>query len=290
MSLDEFVQMTLTGVNLGLMYALIAIGLTLIFGIMRIVQYAHGELYMLGAYALYYYYAVLGIPYWLGVLAAAITIFILGVILEFLLFRHLVGKNILYSLAVSMGLVFIISNGGLMIFGSVVRGIPSIYNGGVMIMGAFYTYERMITSIFSALLILGLWIFLQRTKLGMAMRAVSEDPDVSALQGINPGHIHWVAFGLGSALAAVAGGLMGTLMSIVPTMGFLATMKAFMIVIMGGLGSVPGALLGGLLIGFIDSFLTTLISADIAYIMGFVAIFLILVFKPLGLFGQEWES
>ncbi|MGV7223444.1 MAG: branched-chain amino acid ABC transporter permease [Nitrospinales bacterium] len=290
MALDELVQMTLTGINLGLMYALIAIGLTLIFGIMRIIQYGHGELYMLGAYALYYYYAVLGVPYWLGVLASAITIFLLGVILEILLFRHLVGKNLLYSLAVSMGLVFIISNSGLQVFGSVVRGIPSIVNGGVMVMGAFYTYERMIISGFSATLILALWFFLQKTKLGMAMRAVSEDPEVSSLQGINTRHIHWVAFGLGSALAAVAGGLMGTLMSIVPTMGFLATMKAFMIVIMGGLGSVPGALVGAMLIGFIDSFLTTIISSDVAYIMGFVAIFLILVFKPQGLFGQEWDS
>ena len=289
MSLDEFVQMTLTGINLGLMYALIAIGLTLIFGIMRIIQYAHGELYMLGAYALYYYYSVLGIPYWLGVLCAAVTIFIFGVILHFLLFRFLVGKNILYSLAVSMGLVFIISNSGLQLFGSVVRGIPSIVNGGFFVLGAFYTYERMIISIFSGLLILVLWFFLQRTTLGIAMRAVSEDPEVSALQGINTHRIHWVAMGLGSALAAVAGGMMGTLMSIVPTMGFMATMKAFMIVIMGGLGSVLGALIGGLLLGFIDSFLTTIISADVAYIMGFVAIFLILVFKPLGLFGLEWE-
>lgn len=289
MAFDEFTQMTLTGLNLGLMYALIAIGLTLIFGVMRIIQYAHGELYMLGAYALYYWFAVLGWPYWLGVFASAVAIFILGAALQLLLFRPLHGKNILYPLAVSMGLIFIISSGGLLVFGTVVKGIPSVVSGGVMVLGAFYTYERMVISIFSAVLILGLWIFLQKTTMGMAMRAVSEDPEVSALQGINTRRIHWIAFGLGSALAAVAGCLMGTLLSIVPTMGFVATMKAFMIVIMGGLGSVAGALVGGLILGFIDSFLTTLISADIAYIMGFLVIFVVLVFRPSGLFGQQWE-
>jgi len=289
MALDEFTQMTLTGINLGLMYALIAIGLTLIFGIMRIIQYAHGEFYMLGAYVLYYWSAVLKLPYWLGIVASAATIFAVGAVLQILLFRPLHGKNILYSLAVSMGLIFIISSGGLLTFGTVVKGIPSVVTGGVTFLGAFYTYERMFISIFSAVLILALWFFLQKTTTGMAMRAVSEDPEVSSLQGINTRRIHWIAFGLGSALAAVAGCLMGTLLSIVPTMGFIATVKAFMIVILGGLGSVPGALVGGLIIGFIDSFLTTLISADVAYIIGFVTIFVILVFKPAGLFGQEWE-
>ncbi len=281
--------MTLTGINLGLMYALIAIGLTLIFGVMRIIQYAHGELFMLGAYVLYYWFAEFGLPYWLGVIASGVVVFCLGALLQILLFRPLHGKNILYPLAVSMGLIFIISSGGLLGFGTVVKGIPSVVSGGVMVFGAFYTYERMVISIFSAVLIFGLWIFLQKSSMGMAMRAVSEDPEVASLQGINTRRIHWIAFGLGSGLAAVAGCLMGTLLSNVPTMGFAATVKAFMIVIMGGLGSVFGALLGGLILGFIDSFVTTLVSADIAYIMGFVVIFAILVFRPSGLFGQQWD-
>ena len=212
--------MTLTGINLGLMYALIAIGLTLIFGVMRIIQYAHGELFMLGAYVLYYWFAEFGLPYWLGVIASGVVVFCLGALLQILLFRPLHGKNILYPLAVSMGLIFIISSGGLLGFGTVVKGIPSVVSGGVMVFGAFYTYERMVISIFSAVLIFGLWIFLQKSSMGMAMRAVSEDPEVASLQGINTRRIHWIAFGLGSGLAAVAGCLMGTLLSIVPTMGF----------------------------------------------------------------------
>jgi branched-chain amino acid transport system permease protein len=289
MSIDLITQMTITGITLGLMYSLIAIGLTLIFGIMRVVQYSHGELYMLGAYVLYYWSGVLGLPYWLGLIASALVIFCFGVLLQILLFRPLHGKDILYSLAVGMGLIFIISNGGLLTFGTVVRGIPSVIKGGTFIFGAFLTYERLTVSILAALILFGLWFFLQKTKMGMAMRAVSEDPDASSLQGINTSKIHYIAFGIGSALAALAGCLMGTVLSIIPTMGFVATLKAFMIVIMGGLGSIPGALLGGFIIGFIDSFVTTLISADIAYMMGFAAIFVILVFKPSGFFGQEWE-
>lgn len=290
MTTDLFAQMTITGISLGLIYALIAIGLTLIFGIMRIIQYAHGEIYMLGAYFLYYWSGVLGWPYWLGILMSAVAIFFLGILLQVLLFRPLLGKGLLPPLAVSLALIFIISSSGLLAFGTVVRGIPSVISGGIDILGGHFSYERIVISLIAAGSIFGLFIFLQKTKLGIAMRAVSEDPETSSLQGINNRRIHYIAFGVGSSLAAVAGCLLGTLMSIVPTMGFMATVKAFMIVIMGGLGSILGALLGGFIIGFIDSFLTTLVSAEIAYIMGFLAIFGILVFKPVGLFGQEWEG
>lgn len=283
-------QTALTAVTLGLMYALIAIGLTLIFGVMRIVQYAHGEFYMLGAYVLYYATAEMGIPYWIGVILSAVVLFCVGVVLQITLFRPLIGKNILYSLAVSMGLIFIISSSGLLAFGTVVRGIPSPFEGGIHMAGALLTYERLTISLISAALILALWQFLTHTRMGMSLRAVSEDAEVAALQGVNTSRTHWIAFGLGSALAAVAGCLMGTLLSIVPTMGFGATMKAFMIVIMGGLGSIPGALVGAMILGVIDSFGTTLLNADIAYIIGFSVIFLTLVIRPTGLFGQRWEN
>ena len=290
MTFDLFVQMTITGISLGLIYALIAIGLTLIFGIMRIIQYAHGEIYMLGAYFLYYCSSIMGLPYWVGLIISAVGIFLFGVFLQVLLFRPLHGKGLLPPLAVSLALIFIISSSGLLAFGTVVRGIPSVISGGINILGAYLAYERLVISLIAAGSILGLYLFLKKTKLGVAMRAVSEDPEASSLQGINNRRIHYIAFGVGSALAGVAGCLLGTLMSIVPTMGFMATVKAFMIVIMGGLGSIFGALLGAFIIGFIDSFLTTLATAEIAYIVGFLSIFVILVLRPAGLFGQEWED
>ena len=283
------VQMTITGVTLGLIYGLIAIGLTLIFGVMRIIQYAHGEIYMLGAYILYYWFDVLHLPYWAGFVVSAVVIFFFGAGLQILLFRPLHGKDMLYSLAVSLALIFIISSTGIILFRPVGRGISSFVTGQIKIAGAEWTYERMVIAGISLVLIIALWFLLQRTKIGLAMRAVAEDPETAGLQGINNRRIHWIAMGLGSALAAMAGCLFGTLMWIVPSMGFLATIKAFMIVIMGGLGSVPGALVGGFILGFIDSFLTTLTTSEMAYIFGFILIFVILVFKPSGLFGQEWE-
>jgi branched-chain amino acid transport system permease protein len=289
MSGQLLVQMTITGVTLGLIYGLIAIGLTLIFGVMRIIQYAHGEIYMLGAYILYYWFDVLHLPYWAGFIVSAVVIFFFGAGLQVVLFRPLHGKDMLYSLAVSLALIFIISSTGIIAFRPVGRGISSFVTGQVQIAGAEWTYERMVIAGISLVLILGLWFLLQRTKIGLAMRAVAEDPETAGLQGINNRRIHWIAMGLGSALAAMAGCLFGTLMWIVPSMGFLATIKAFMIVIMGGLGSVPGALVGGFILGFLDSFLTTLTTSEIAYIFGFVLIFVVLVFKPRGLFGQEWE-
>jgi len=288
MTLDVFVQMGITGITLGLMYALVAIGLSLIFGIMRVVNYAHGELFMLGAYFLYYWFSVWGLPYWVGLVVSAVVLFLVGVGLQVTLFRPLLGRGLLPALALSLALIFIISSAGLLAFGTVMRGIPSVVVGRIDIFGASLTYERLIISVLAVLVIWGLFTFLQKTKIGMAMRAVAEDPDTASLQGINTGRIHYIAFGFGSSLAAVSGCLLGTLMSIVPTMGFPMTIKAFMIVIMGGLGSVPGALLGGLIIGLIDSFVGTLLASEIAYIMGFLAIFVILVFKPLGLFGREW--
>jgi branched-chain amino acid transport system permease protein len=289
MTLQLIIQMAITAVTLGLIYGLIAIGLTLIFGVMRIIQYAHGEIYMLGAYFLYYWAERFHLPYWAGFVMSAIVIFFLGAGLQLLLFRPLHGKDMLYSLAVSLALIFIISSSGIIAFGAVVRGIPHFVTGQVMILGAEWTYERMTIAGVSLFLVIALWFLLQRTKVGIAMRAVAEDPETASLQGINNRRIHWVAMGLGSALAAMAGCLMGTLLFIVPSMGFLATIKAFMIVIMGGLGSVPGALIGGFIIGAIDSFLTTLATSELAYIFGFITIFVILVFKPSGLFGQDWE-
>lgn len=288
MTFDLFVQMAVTGITLGLIYGLVAIGLTLIFGIMRVVQYAHGELFMLGAYFLYYWFSVWGLPYWLGLVMSAVVIFLFGMGLQVVLFRPLVGRGLLPALALSLALIFIISSGGLQFFGSVARGIPSVVTGGTDIFGAWLTYERVVVSILAALVLWGLFTFLQKARIGIAMRAVAEDPDTSSLQGINTGRIHYIAFGFGSALAAVAGSLLGTLMSIVPTMGFAMTVKAFMIVIMGGLGSVPGALLGGFIIGLIDSFVGTLLASEVAHIIGFLTIFVILVFKPSGLFAREW--
>lgn len=284
-------QMFITGISLGLLYGLIAVGLSLIFGILRVIQYAHGELYMLGGYALYYLCVGAGVPYWVAVVMSCVIIFLLSMGIQFVLLRPLMvrGTLTLDTLAMTIALVFIIPSAGLEYFGTVVRGIPSVVRGGVEVFGAYLSYERLVISILAALVLGGLYYFLHKAKTGIAMRAVAEDPETSSLQGINTQRIHMLGFGLGSALAAFAGCLVGTLMSIIPSMGFSATVKAFIMVIMGGLGSIPGALVGGFIIGMIDSFVGTLFSSELGYIVGFITVFIILVFKPSGLFGLAWE-
>jgi len=286
---DAIGQMIINGFSLSAIYILIAVGLTVIFGIMRIIQYAHGEMYMLGAYFLFYWAGIFGLPYWAGLVLSVVVIFLFGVAVQLTLLRPLLGKGFLPPLALTLGLIFIISNSGLVVFGTVQRGIPAVITGQIGILGGFLSTERLAITVLAILILLGLFFFMQKTKTGVAMRAVSEDPDASSLQGIDNRRIHYIAFGIGSALAGLAGCMIGTLMSILPSMGFIATVKAFMIVIMGGLGSIIGCLVGGLILGFIDSFFTTLLGSDIAYIVAFGAIFVILVFKPLGLFGREWE-
>lgn len=283
-------QILLNGISLAMMYGLMAIGLTLVFGVMRIVQYAHGEFYMLGAYLLYFLFVELHVPYWLSFVLSLVGIFAGAYLAQLSLFRPLIGKDMLYSLALSMGLIFILSNGGLILFGTVARGIPSVIHAQLSIFGAVLTWERLAICLISGFMLLLLYLFLKKTRLGMAMRAVSENSEVSALQGIDPKRIHAVAFGIAGALAAVAGCLMGTLISISPTMGFGATLKSFIIVILGGLGSIPGALVGAAIIGSIDSVGTTLLGADIAYVASFLFVFIFLVFKPSGIFGIAERS
>ncbi len=283
------IQMFINGASLGLIYALMAIGLSLIFGILRVVQYAHGELYMLGAYGLYYLCTRAELPYWIALPLSCGIIFAIGMGMQFVLLRPLRDRPILDYLAMTLALIFIISSAGLRFFGTVEKGIPGVVTGKVEILGGVLSYERMTICAIAGLALWGLHFFLHRFKMGRAMRAVAEDPETSSLQGINTQRVHMLGFGLGSALAAVAGCLVGTLTSIVPTMGFDATVKAFMIVIVGGLGSIPGAIVGAFIIGMIDSFVGTLFSSELGYIVGFITVFIILVFKPLGLFGLAWE-
>lgn len=282
-------QMIINGVSLSAIYVLMAIGLSVVFGTMRIIQYAHGEMYMLGAYFLFYWAGIYGLPYWAGLVLSVVVIFLFGVAVQLIFLRPLLGKGFLPPLALTLALIFIISNIGLQAFGTVQRGIPSPITGQIEIFGGSLSYERLVITALALLAISGLFIFMQKTKMGLAMRAVSEDPDTASLQGMDNRRIHYMAFGIGSALAGLAGCLVGSLMSILPTMGFLATTKAFMIVIMGGLGSIIGCLVGGLILGFIDSFVTTIAGSDVAYIVAFGVIFVVLVWKPLGLFGREWE-
>ncbi len=271
---------------IGMLYILVAIGLTLVFSIMDIVNFAHGEFYMLGAFACYVLFAELHLNYFVTIILAMIGVGLFSLLIERLCFRPFRGQ-ILQAFIVSLGLIWIFREGIRFIFGNWDKAVPPAFSGLVEIGNLSFAAERIIAAVIGAILTLLLYLFIQRTKWGRAMRAIAQDRDAAALQGINIDIISSLAFGIGCGLAAVAGVLLSPIYYASATMGAHMILKAFLIIILGGLGSIPGCLVGGLLLGFFESFGHTFFNIPTVTIATFAAIFLVLVFRPQGLFGNE---
>jgi len=278
-------QVVVNGLILGLLYALISLGVNIIFGVIAILNFAHGELYMLGAYVLYYIINWTGINYWPALLISAVSIAILGVILQYLLFRHLRGKFV-ESMIVGYGLLFGLRTGVMLLCGTQAKGLVNPIAGNLDILGATLSNQRLIIVPICLVLVVLLSVFVTRFKEGQAMRAVMQDAETAALQGINIERISYLAFAIAAALAAVAGGLMAPISYITPMMGFNPLMKSFIIVTIGGIGSMPGALIVGLCIGLLESIVITVAGAPISVILSFVIMGAFLMFKPTGLFSH----
>jgi len=279
-------QNLLNGLMAGWIYILVALGLTLVLSIVGIVQLAHGEIYMVGAYIVYYFCVSAGLNFFLSLLISILCVGFLGVILEkFFLrpFRDDVEGAIISTIA----LILILQTAIVAIAGVSYKDIPSPIQGVVKVFGAVLSWERLITILVSIVLVSALLIFITKTKIGQAMVAVSEDRVAAALQGINVNRVSSVAMFLGCALAAAAGGLTGAIFDVTPFIGGFALMKGIEVIILGGLGSIPGAIIGGLILGFIDGLVTPLLSVQLAGIIGLVVIILILLFRPQGLLGHE---
>lgn len=278
-------QNLLNGFMSGWIYILVALGLTLVLSIVGIVQLAHGEIYMVGAYIVYYFCVSIGLNFFWSLILSMIFTGLLGVILEkFFLrpFRHDVEGAIISTIA----LILILQTAVVSVAGVSYRDIPSPIQGVFTILGARLSWERLITVLVSIALVSGLLFLITRTKIGQAMVAVSEDREAAALQGINVDCVSSVAMFLGCSLAAAAGGLTGAIFDVTPYVGGFALMKGIEVIILGGLGSIPGAIIGGLILGLIDGLVTPLLSAQMAGIMSLVVIILILLFRPQGLLGH----
>jgi branched-chain amino acid transport system permease protein len=279
-------QNLLNGFMAGWVYILVALGLTLVLSIVGIVQLAHGEVYMVGAYVLYYFCVSAGLNFYVSLLISMVVIGFLGIALErFFLrpFRDDVEGAIISTIA----LILILQTGIVAIAGVSYKDIPSPVEGVLTILGARLSWERLVTILVSIGLVFALLIFITRTKMGQAMVAVSEDREAAALQGINVNLVSGVAMFLGCGLAAAAGGLTGAIFDLTPFMGGFALMKGIEVIILGGLGSIPGAILGGLILGLVDGLVTPLLSVQMASIIGLVVIILILLFRPQGILGHE---
>jgi len=279
-------QNLLNGLMSGWIYILVALGLTLVLSIVGIVQLAHGEMYMVGSYIVYYFCVRAGLNFFLALFISILCVGLLGVVLERFFLRPFRG-NVEGAIITTIALILILQNGVVAIFGQNYKDIPSPIQGVLTVLGVRLSWERLITILVSMGLVSALLIFINKTKIGQAMVAVSEDRDAAALQGINVNRVSSVAMFMGCALAAAAGALVGAIFDLTPFMGGFALMKGIAVIILGGLGSIAGAIIGGLILGLVDGLVTPLLSVQMAGIIGLVVIILILIFRPQGLLGHE---
>jgi branched-chain amino acid transport system permease protein len=286
--LSEFLQHLLNAIILGGTYALLGIGLTLIFGIMRVVNFTHGELYAFGAYCMYALVMHLGLNFFISLLLAMMLGALLGAIIELVLLSRLRRADIDTTMLVMIGAWIIMQNTEQLLWSGVALSINSPFPANPLVLGpASVSWTRVYVFVVALLLIAATYLIVNRTKLGKAMRATFQDRDTAALMGIRIERIHTATFAIGSSLAAAAGALLGPVFVVQPTMGDLAAAKAFAVVILGGLGSVPGATVGGFILAFAEELSAGYISSGYRDAMGFVLIILILLIRPTGLFARK---
>ena len=285
--MDQLLQHLVNAIILGGTYALLGIGLTLIFGIMRVVNFTHGELYAFGAYSVYAVAMVLGLNFFLALLVSVLAGCILGGVIELTLLRPMRGADIDTTMLIMIGAWIVMQNTEMLMWGGVAKATLTPLPDAPLVIGPVsVSWLRIFVLVVALLLIAGSYALINRTKLGKAMRATFQDPDTAALMGVNINTIYTATFALGSGLAAAAGALLGPVFLTFPSMGDLAALKAFAIVILGGLGSVTGAAIGGFILAFVEELGAGYISSGYRDAMGFLIIILVLLFRPTGLFAK----
>jgi branched-chain amino acid transport system permease protein len=286
---EVFLQQIVNGATIGAVYALIAVGLTLVFGILDVINFAHGEFYMLGAFLTYSLTASLGVDYFLALALTIVGGALAGLIAERLTVRPLQGRHMFTVVLSTLGLSIFLQNGALLTWGPDPREIELAWGGRpIVIGGVVITMLRVAVIVTSALLIAALTWFIRRTIWGMAMRAVAKNRDAAALMGVPVRRVFALTFAVGTAMAGVAGGLLGAMFTIEPTMGEWAVVKAFCVVIMGGMGNVPGAVLGGLILGVAENLGAGFLPGGSSYKdgIGYAILIAVLLLRPQGLFGR----
>ena len=277
----------MNGLAMGGIYILVALGLTLVFSIMRILQFAHGEVYMLGAYVVYYLSVHAGLNFFLAFPISMVTVGIFGLFLERVFFRHFQGQFI-PTLIVALGLMLILQTSAMLAFGLTERAIPNYAPGTFEVLGAAVFKDRLLAAVFGLGLAFLLYLFLKRFKYGRAMTAVAQSREGAALQGINPNLMSALGMAIGSALAAAGGAFAGALFPVVPAMGSTALFNGLVIIVLGGMGSLLGVVVGGMMIGLINTLVPIFIGPTAAVAVPLVLIIIILIIRPQGFFGHEF--
>lgn len=291
----RFLSYLISGISLGSVYAIIALGYTMVYGIAKMLNFAHGDVIMVGGFSAFTIISMLGMPPALGVLTAVLVCTALGVIIEKVAYRPL--RNASSSLAVlitAIGVSYLLQNLALLIFGSSTKSFESVVNipalkladGQINITG-----ETIVTIVTCVIVMVMLTLFINRTKAGQAMLAVSEDKGAAQLMGINVNGTIALTFAIGSALAAIAGVLLcSAYPTLSPTTGAMPGIKAFVAAVFGGIGSIPGALIGGLLLGIIETLGKAYISSQLSDVIVFGILIVVLVVKPTGILGRKIQE
>jgi branched-chain amino acid transport system permease protein len=280
------IQATINGLLAGLTYVVMALGFTLIFGIMRIVNFAHGEFYMIGAVLVMLLFGHLGWPFFPAVVLAGVLSAVLGVVCERILFRRLVGEE-LPGMIMSLAVAIILQSLALLAFGPAEQTVKRPFSGTWELFGAVVPWDRTVVALGAMVILIAFYAFLRFSRIGIAMQAVAQDPETASLMGVESGAIYATAFGTACLLAGLAGALMAPVYTIGPYMGELPMLKAFVVVILGGLGSVAGATVGGLLLGLSESALATTMGSTIALIASFAIVLAVIIVRPTGLMGRK---
>lgn len=287
--LINFIEQLINGLRTGSIYALIAIGYTMVYGIAKMINFAHGDIIMVGAYALYFSISILGLPVPVALVITVIVCAVLGVVIEKVAYKPLRSAPPLAVLITAIGMSFFLQSASLLIFGSTPIPFQSVIpNVNISVGPVVISSITVVTLIVTAIAMILLTLFVNKTKMGSAMRAVSEDKGAAELMGINVNSTISLTFAIGSALAAVAGVLyICQYQSMKPTLGALPGIKAFVAAVLGGIGSIPGAMLGGILLGLIESVSKAYISTELADAIVFGVLIVVLLFRPSGLLGKK---
>src|SRR6266403_5314276 len=280
---DQLLIQTINGVVTGMILALVASGLTLIFGIMDVVNFAHGELFMLGAYVGVIVMVATG-NFWLALIIATLMVALIGAVLQIVTLRPLIGRDPLNTILVTFGISLILQNYALWQFGPVARKISEPITSHFNLFYLTYPWYRILIAVLSAAIIGGFWLFLKYGKYGVWIRATTQDRVMAQAMGIPVPMVHTAVFAIGAAMAAASGVLFGPLGGVTQNIGLDFTLRAFIVVVVGGMGNLGGSILASLFISLLEAYASLVVSPSQAVIFSFVALILTLLFRPTGLF------
>ncbi len=286
-------KVIINGLYLGAQYALIALGLTLIFALMNVLNFAHGQMYVLGGFVVYQLYGQVGLPFVVALIASGITLAVVGAIIERYLFRTVIKRSVREesTMLLAAGIAFFLDAVILLIFGEKQRGVPKLVDGVFnWDFRIIMPYDRILVGIMALSAIAAFVAYMQYSKPGRAMRALAQDRVAAQLMGVNVEFYSMVGFSMGAMLAGVVGGLLVTITGVNSGIGGAISIKAFLMVMIGGAGVIPGAIAGGFILGMMESVGLTVLRSygDITYLVIFASLMVFLVIRPNGLMGKPW--